>query len=72
MIHQLADERGGYHDIVKLDQRSANRGQMLIEFMQTGDEKPRSLDSEFPEAMSVLDYEVFGAEFRKGCRAPRK
>ena len=65
-------ERGGYRYIVKLHRRPVNRGQMFIGFVQSGDEKPRSLDSEFPEAMRVLDFEGFGAEFRKGCRAPRK
>ena len=72
MIHQLADERGGYRYIVKLDERHNNRGQMLIGFMRNADEKPKSLDPEFPEVMSVLDFNIFGEGFRKGCRAKTK
>jgi len=72
MIHQLADERGGYRYIVKLDERPNNRGQMLIGFMRNGDEKPKSLDPEFPEVMNVMDFDIFGEGFRKGCRANRK
>ena len=72
MIHQLADERGGYRYIVKLDERPNNRGQMLIGFMRNGDEKPKSLDPEFSEVMSVLDFNIFGEGFRKGCRAKTK
>lgn len=72
MIHQLADERGGYRYIVKLDERPNNRGQILIGFMRNGDEKPKSLDPEFPEVMSVMDFNIFGEGFRKECHANSK
>ena len=72
MLHQLADERGGYRYIVKLDQRPNNRNQMLIGFMRNGDENPKSIDPEFPDALSVLDFNIFGEEFRKVCRAKNK
>ena len=71
MINQLADVRGGYRYIIKLDDRAENSSQMLIGFMRSAEEKPRSIDEEFPEVMSVIDLTELGEELRKVCGAKK-
>lgn len=69
MMARLAEERGGYRYLVKVDSLPANPSQMLVGFSNKPNEKPQSIDPELPTSAMEVDLEVFGTEFNKKCRA---
>jgi hypothetical protein len=69
MMARLAEERGGYRYLVKVDSRSANPNQMLVGFAHKPNEKPQSIDPELPASAMEVDLEVFGPDFKRLCRA---
>ena len=68
MMMRLAEERGAYRYILKLDERPGNRGQMLVGFSHTPGVNPASLDPELSDAAMEIDLEMFGPQFSKTCR----
>lgn len=71
MMIRLAEERGGYRYLVKLDKRATNPGQMLVGFSHQPNPAPQSIDPELPASTPVLDLDTFGPEFSKSCRTPK-
>jgi len=60
-IRQLAQARGGFRHIVKLEE-TPQRGQMLIGFLKTADEPPGNADPAFAAAAGkaqVVELEQF-------------
>jgi hypothetical protein len=72
MLARLAEERGGYRYVVKVDSRAANPQQMLVGFSRKPGEKPQSIDPELPASAMEVDLQVFGPEFNKSCRAKKQ
>jgi hypothetical protein len=72
MLARLAEERGRYRYLVKVDARAANPGQMLVGFSHKPGERPQSIDPELPASAMEVDLEVFGPDFNKSCRARKR
>ncbi len=51
-LRDLARERGGFRYIVKLEERPG-RGEMLVGFLKSADERPESVDSRFAGAVAI-------------------
>jgi hypothetical protein len=72
MLYQLAQVRGNYRYMIKIDERVRNRQQMLIGFLSNPEEKPADIDPEFAQAgggVAVVDFDVFGEKFKETCRS---
>ena len=72
MLARLAEERGRYRYVIKVDSRAANPKQMLVGFSHKPSEKPQSIDPELPASAMEVDFEVFGPDFNKSCRAKKQ
>jgi hypothetical protein len=72
MLTRLAEERGGYRYLVKVDERPGNPKQMLVGFSNKPGEAPKSIDPELAATAMEVDLEVFGAQFNKSCRTKKE
>jgi hypothetical protein len=68
MLARLAEERGGYRYLVKVDSLPGNPNRMLVGFSHKPNEQPQSIDAELPPSAVAVDLEIFGPEFNKSCR----
>lgn len=72
MMMRLAEERGGYRYLVKVDSLPGNPNLMLVGFSRTSHENPQSIDPQLPSSAMEVDLDVFGPEFNKTCRAKKR
>jgi hypothetical protein len=56
-LNDLAQQRGGFRYVVKIEEKP-KRGQMLVGFLNSADELPKTLDAQFAGA-EVIDLERF-------------
>lgn len=56
-LGDLAKQRGGFRYVVKIEEKP-KRGQMLVGFLNSADEPPKTLDAQFASA-EVIDLERF-------------
>ena len=69
MLMRLAQERGGYRYLVKIDALPSNPKQMLVGFSHVANVKPQTLDAELSDSAMEVDLELFGSDLNKKCRA---
>lgn len=72
MLTRLAEERGRYRYVIKVDFPDTNPERMLVGFSHKPSEKPQSIDPELPDSAIEVDLEVFGPDFNKSCRAKKR
>lgn len=71
MLARLAEERGGYRYLVKVDFRG-NPERMLVGFSHTPNVRLQSIDPEPPASAAEVDLDIFGPEFNKSCRGKKQ
>lgn len=71
MLARLAQERGGYRYLIKLEPRPSNHNQMLVGFSHKPNENPQSIDPELPASAMVVDLDAFGPGFNHLYRAKK-
>jgi len=72
MMARLAEERGGYRYLIKVDSLPSHPDQMLVGFSHQPGENPQSIDANLPASAPEVDLDNFGPEFNKRCRAKKQ
>jgi hypothetical protein len=72
MLARLAEARGSYRYLIKLERLPSNPNQMLVGFSHKPNVNPQSIDPELPASATVMDLEIFGPGFNKVCRAKKR